>query len=154
MYSWRRHLSNFSNQSALPNFYYWPMTFEQTNQTVFTLSAFKLSEIYHPLFSFRGIFSLSKSPLSTFKAFQLPESRTGKWKVEKHYPKSVVFIYRAPYVKFKRCLVRLLERQWSIMKLGWGSYQKAELESGKLESTTLKAWCLYIEHYIFTTLLG
>ena len=73
------------------------------------------------------------------------ESRTGKWKVEKHYPKSVVNIYRAPYVKFKRCLVRLLERQWSIMKLGWGSYQKAELESGKLESTTLKAWCLYIE---------
>ena len=69
------------------------MTFEQTNQTGFTLSAFKLSEIYHPLFSFCGIFSLSKSPISTFKAFQLPESRTGKWKVEKHYPKSVVFIY-------------------------------------------------------------
>ena len=124
------------------------MTFKQTNQTGFRLSAFKLSELNYPLFSFHGIFSLSKSPLSTFKAFQLSESRTGKWKVgkhypksvvyiyralyvalesrtgkwkvEKHYPKSVVFIYRAQYVKFKPCLVRLLERQWSIMKLGWG----------------------------------
>ena len=71
------------------------MTFEQTNQSGFQLSAFKLSVINYPLFSFLDIFSLSKFPLSTFKAFQLSESRTGKWKVEKHYPKKVVNIYRA-----------------------------------------------------------
>ena len=71
------------------------MTFEQTNQTGFTLSAFKLSEINYPLFSFPGIFSLSESPPSTFKdfCFQKAESRSGKWKVEKHYPKTMVNIY-------------------------------------------------------------
>ena len=74
------------------------MTFEQTNQTGFTLSAFKLSEINYPLFSFHGIFSLSESPPSTFKAFLLSESRSGKWKVGKHYPKTVVNIYRVLYI--------------------------------------------------------
>ena len=66
------------------------------------------------------------------------ESRTGKWKVEKHYPKTMVNIYieyyikpwkaelesgklkSTPYAKFKPCLVRLLERQCSVLKLGWG----------------------------------
>ena len=31
------------------------------------------------------------------RAFQLSESRIGKWKAEKHYLKSVVIIYRVLY---------------------------------------------------------
>ena len=53
------------------------MTFEQTNQTRFKHSAFKLTRVV--------------------RAFHLSESRTGKWKVEKHYPKSVVYIYKEHY---------------------------------------------------------
>ena len=93
----RRHLSNFSNQSAHSNFIIdqWHSSRQIRQGLHFQLSSFQRYNIHYSAFV-------------AYSHFPNP-----------HYP-----------------LLKLF------------SFQKAELESGKLKSTTLKAWCLYIEHHM------
>ena len=94
----RRHLSNFSNQSAHSNFIIdqWHSSRQIRQGLHFQLSSFQRYNIHYSAFV-------------AYSHFPNP-----------HYP-----------------LLKLF------------SFQKAELESGKLESTTLRAWWLYIEFVWF-----
>ena len=111
----RRHLSNFSNQSAHSNFIIdqWHSSRQIRQGLHFQLSSFQRYNIHYSAFVAYSHFPNPHYPLLKLFSFQKAELESGKLK-------STTLKRWWIYIEYKPCPVRLLERPGSIMKLRWG----------------------------------